>query len=191
MNMRSHHVGCPPGRRQPNSRVARDRAAGRGAARIAESNDVHAAVPLDHAWRGLQTTPLRDQPSGSVPTSTSAPSAIQRKLSISTVESHSESPVSQIVKRIVTSLPPWTGAVVTNQLVAPASSHVSKPVPSSSAVPSPQPEHTSKYAMLTLTGLPSESNEMLPSIDPTGAGSTSAMYWSLYEVHTHSGYSNE
>jgi hypothetical protein len=38
---------------------------------------------------------------------------------MSTVESSAVSPVSQIAKRIVNSLPGSTGAVVTSQLVAP------------------------------------------------------------------------
>ena len=36
-----------------------------------------------------------------------------------------------------------------------------------------------------------ESNEMLPLIEPCGGGFTSAMNWSLSEVHTHSKNSND
>ena len=54
-----------------------------------------------------------------------------------------------------------------------------------------QLEHTSKNAMLTLTGLVALSNEMLPLIAPAGGGFTSAMYWSLNDVQTNSGNSNE
>ncbi len=68
-----------------------------------------------------------------------------------------------------------TGAVVLSQLVA---AWPSKPVPVSSVLPRlqlnilppaehggpPEQPHTSTKALFTLTGLPSWSNEMLPSV---------------------------
>src|SRR5262249_40506624 len=52
----------------------------------------------------------------------------------------------------------------------------------------PQP-HTSTNALLTLTGLPMLSNEMLPSICPLGMGDKSATKKSLNSLHTQSGHS--
>src|SRR4051812_32402758 len=101
-----------------------------------------------------------------------------------------------MAKRTVTSSPPFTGAWVLSQLVAPASPSESNPVPASSPaplgqyglgglgqpklqfcakVPSRLASHTSKNAMLTLTGFVLESNEILPLIAPIGGGETSAM----------------
>src|SRR5262245_25611655 len=115
---------------------------------------------------------------------------------------------------MVSSEPPFTGARVSSQLVAPASPQASNPVPMSSAVPfgqyglggtgqpawigAPQlmanrptfdASQTSRGLKLTLTGARSSSNAMFPLIDPGGAGFTHAMNWSLYIVQTHLGNS--
>src|SRR5262245_49165557 len=55
-------------------------------------------------------------------------------------------------------------------------------------LPVAQPQ-TSTKALLTLTGLPRLSNEMLPSICPLGIGVSSATKKSLYWLHTQPGHS--
>ena len=59
------------------------------------------------------------------------PFAIHWKLSMSAVESHAKSPVSQMAKRTENSWPPLMGAVVLSHVVAPASwfQLPSKPLP--------------------------------------------------------------
>src|SRR4030067_56990 len=102
------------------------------------------------------------------------------------------------------SLPGVTGDFVSSQPVAAGRCPASPtPVPCRMWVPSEQVKllppavhggpavhpHASRKPLLTLTGLPWVSNEMLPSCALGGAGSCSATKKSLYEVQTKPGHS--
>src|SRR5262249_628129 len=134
---------------------------------------------------------------GSVIGPEGGPSMSQRKLSRSTVESRISSPMSQIAKRSWMVSPGAMLACVVSQLVA-ARSGSSNPVPESSAVPKLHKNglppglvaptagsHTCTNALLTLTGFPTESNEMLWSCGMLGSfDCSSATKKSLYFVQT-------